>query len=50
MSRPGQYAADPPEASALKRTMAYKATFKSNPESTAEIGVGPSAWASGSHA
>ena len=37
-----------PSTSTLLRTTAYSATLRSRPESTAEIGVGPSACASGS--
>jgi hypothetical protein len=37
-----------PSASTLERITAYRATLSSRPESTAETGVGPSAWASGS--
>ena len=38
------------ESRILKRSTAYSATFSRSPDSTAEIGVGPSACASGSHA
>ena len=34
--------------SILQRTSAYRARFRSRPESTADTGGGPSAWASGS--
>ena len=37
-----------PSVSTLQRSSAYIATFRSRPESTADTGVGPSAWASGS--
>ena len=37
-----------PSVSTLQRSTAYMATLSSSPDSTAETGVGPSAWASGS--
>ena len=50
MSGPGAMASGFAASSSLKRSTAYSATFSSRPESTAEIGVGPSACASGSQA
>ncbi len=50
ISGPGAIAAALAASSILKRSSANSATFSSSPESTAEIGVGPSAWASGSQA
>ena len=50
ISGPGASAAGLSASSILKRSRAYRATLSSSPESTAEIGVGPSAWASGSQA
>ena len=46
--RPGKLECSEPSTSTLQRTTAYIATLSSRPESTAEIGVGPSACASGS--
>ena len=37
-----------PSVSTLQRRTAYSATLSSRPDSTADTGVGPSAWASGS--
>ncbi len=43
MIGPGLMAAGCAAASILKRRSANSATFSSNPDSTAEMGVGPSA-------
>ena len=48
ISGPGATAPSLPAISILKRSTAYSATFSSSPDNTAEIGVGPSACASGS--
>src|SRR5574337_585442 len=45
--RPGSTECIAPTARILQRTTAYIATLSSNPDNTAETGVGPSAWASG---
>ena len=37
-----------PSVSIFRRTRAYRATLRRSPESTADMGVGPSEWASGS--
>jgi len=50
ISGPGAIAPALAASSILKRSSAYGATFSSRPESTVEIGVGPSACASGSQA
>ena len=50
MSGPGASASGLADSTILKRSTANSATFNSSPDSTAEMGVGPSAWASGSHA
>ena len=49
-SGPGAIACGVAARRILKRRSAYSATLRRSPESTAEIGVGPSAWASGSQA
>ena len=50
ISGPGASAPELADITILKRSTANSATFSSNPDSTAEMGVGPSACASGSHA
>jgi hypothetical protein len=50
ISGPGANAAGFADMMVLKRSTAKRATLSSSPESTAEIGVGPSACASGSQA
>ena len=50
ISGPGAMACGLAASSILNRSSAYSATFSSRPDSTAEIGVGPSACASGSQA
>src|SRR5687768_3936578 len=50
ISGPGASACGFAAISILNRSRAYKATLSSSPDNTAEIGVGPSAWASGSQA
>ena len=50
ISGPGASAAGLLASSILKRSNAYRATLSSSPDSTAEMGVGPSACASGSQA
>ena len=44
----GTYESSEPSTSTLQRITAYSATLSSSPDNTAEIGVGPSACASGS--
>ena len=50
ISGPGVDGSGLAASSILKRSSAYSATLSSRPDSTAEIGVGPSACASGSQA
>src|SRR6266853_1383618 len=50
ISGPGAIAPGLTASKILKRNSAYSATLSRSPESTAEIGVGPSACASGSQA
>ena len=44
---PAKWVPKEPSTNTLLRITAHNATFSSRPESTAETGVGPSAWASG---
>ena len=50
ISGPGARASALADITILKRSTANSATLRSNPERTAEMGVGPSACASGSQA